>query len=54
MDKNCQIIPFQNLKNRMVQTDEAKAFNASFFKEVYDQAAALTDIIVNANEVKDS
>ncbi len=52
MDKNCQIIPFRNLRNRMVQTDEAKAFKDSFFKEVYDQAAALTNIIAGANEQK--
>ena len=36
----------------MVQTDEAKKFNESFFKEVYDQAAALTNIIAKANEKK--
>lgn len=50
MDRNLQIIPFQNLKNRMVQTDEATKFRGSFFKEVYDQAAALTNIIAMANE----
>lgn len=52
MDKNYQIIPFKNLKNRMVKTDETSSFKFSFFKEVYDQAAALTNIIAKANEDK--
>lgn len=52
MNENYQIIPFENLRNRMVQTDESSSFEGSFFKDIYDQAAALTNIIVKANEDK--
>lgn len=47
--KNERIIPFKNLKERRIQKDNISNFDKSFFKEVYEQAAELTNVIVRTS-----
>ena len=47
--KNERNIPFSNLKERRIQKDSISDFDSSFFKEVYEQAAELTNVIVRTS-----